>query len=66
MFAKHRKIKLLRFLFKQTPDKFKFSIKLFVTALEISAYDIAALLYKEFFREINNPYSMGIDGLETE
>jgi hypothetical protein len=35
-------------------------------ALEISAYDIAALLYKEFFREINNPYSMGIDGLETE
>ena len=65
MFAKHRKIKLLRFLFKQR-NKFKFSIKLFVMALEISAYDIAALLYKEFFREINNPYSMGIDGFETE
>jgi hypothetical protein len=34
-------------------------------ALEISAFDIAALLYKEFFREINNPYAMGRDGLES-
>ena len=34
MFAKHRKIKLLRYLFQQ-PDKFKFSIDLFVVALEI-------------------------------
>ena len=48
LFVVRRKIKLLRFLFTQ--DDLKFSPKLLIRSFELEAYDISALLYKEFFR----------------
>jgi len=52
LFVVRRKIKLLRYLFGQ--KGFKFTIGLFLRALDLDAYDIAALLHKEFFRLIRN------------
>jgi hypothetical protein len=51
-----RKIKLLRFLFLQ--KDFRFSINLFLRTLDLEAYDIAALLHKEFFRMIRDLKSL--------
>ena len=51
LFVVRRKIKHLRLLF-QLVNEFSFSIEQFVYTLQIEAYDIAALLYKEFFRYI--------------
>ena len=48
LFVVSRKIKLLRWLFLQ--NAFKFTPALFLRSLELEAYDISALLYKEFFR----------------
>lgn len=52
LFVVRRKIKLLRFLFGQ--KGFRFGIGLFLRTLDLEAYDIAALLHKEFFRMIRN------------
>lgn len=52
LFVVRRKIKLLRFLFVQ--KDFRFSVGLFLRTLDLEAYDIAALLHKEFFRMIRN------------
>lgn len=52
LFVVRRKIKLLRFLFVQ--KGFKFTINLFLRTLDLEAYDISALLHKEFFRMIRN------------
>lgn len=52
LFIVRRKIKLLRFLFVQ--KDFKFNIGLFLRALDLEAYDMAALLHKEFFRLLRN------------
>jgi hypothetical protein len=52
LFVVRRKIKLLRFLFAQ--KEFRFSVGLFLRTLDLEAYDIAALLHKEFFRMIRN------------
>ena len=48
LFVSRRKVKLLRFLFAQSG--FKFTPYLFQRSLELEAYDVCALLYKEFFR----------------
>lgn len=47
LFARLRKIKLIRFLFHQKFD-FEFSVHVFIAALEEDAFDIAVLLHKEF------------------
>lgn len=47
LFARLRKIKLIRFLFNQKFD-FEFSVHVFIAALEEDAFDIAVLLHKEF------------------
>jgi hypothetical protein len=54
LFVKQRKITLLRYLFsgEVARSDFKFTGNLFVIALEQEAYDIAALLHKEFFKSI--------------
>lgn len=55
LFVRQRKITLLRYLFSAEVAKvssFKFTGDLFVVALEQEAYDIAALLHKEFFKSI--------------
>jgi hypothetical protein len=56
LFVVRRKIKLLRFLFLQ--KDFRFSINLFLRTLDLEAYDIAALLHKEFFRMIRDLKSL--------
>lgn len=56
LFVASRKIKLLRFLFNN--KGFKFTIGLFLRALDLEAYDIAALLHKEFFRLIRDVNSL--------
>lgn len=54
-FVVKRKIRLLRHLFNLQPWHWKFdSIELFKKALELEATDIAALIYKEFFRIIRD------------
>ena len=46
-FVKHRKIKLIRYLFAQKMD-FEFKVEIFIMTLDESAFDVAVLLYKEF------------------
>lgn len=53
IFVQKRKIKLLRYLF-QLHNDFDFTPELFVETLELEAYDIAALLYREFFRSLRD------------
>jgi hypothetical protein len=55
IFVHRRKIKLLRYLFSLHND-FGFTPALFIEALELEAYDIAALLYKEFFRSLRGDW----------
>ena len=50
LFITRRKIRLLRFLFSLESKHFSFKYEYFLKALELEAYDMAALLYKEFFR----------------
>ena len=50
VFVLKRKVKLLRFLFSLDRKVFDFSGDLFLKALEMECYDMAALLFKEFFR----------------
>lgn len=52
LFVAKRKIGLLRFLFSLPPAQFSFSVELFIRALELEAIDVAALIYREFFRLI--------------
>lgn len=53
LFVQKRKINLLRFMFSLPTSQFSgFSIQIFIKCLELEAIDIAALLYKEFFRLI--------------
>jgi hypothetical protein len=47
IFVKLRKIKLLRYLFGQKME-FEFNVSIFIMTLEEDAYDLAALLHKEF------------------
>ena len=54
LFVLKRKIKLLRFLFSLDKNTFDFHPGLFLMALELDAYDMAALIYKEFFRLLRN------------
>lgn len=51
IFVQRRKVKLLRFLFS-LQNEFNFTPSLFIEALELESYDIAALLHKEFFRRL--------------
>lgn len=53
IFVQRRKIKLLRFLFQMNND-FDFKPQMFVEALELEAYDIGALLHKEYFRKLRD------------
>lgn len=50
LFVVKRKVGLLRFLFSLPATQFKFTVQLFVRCLELEASDMAALIYKEFFR----------------
>ena len=50
LFITRRKISLLRYLFSLPSTSFNFKSQHFLKALELEAYDMAALLYKEFFR----------------
>jgi hypothetical protein len=43
----------LRYLFT-LHNEFDFNSTLFIEALELEAYDIASLLYKEFFRRLRD------------
>ena len=54
LFVTKRKIKLLRHLFTLDRKVFDFHPDLFCMALELDAYDMAALLFKEFFRLLRN------------
>ena len=54
MFILKRRITLLRFLFTLDRKVFDFHADLFLKALEHEAYDMAALLFKEFFRLLRN------------
>lgn len=54
LFVVKRKIGLLRFLFSLPMKDFTFTIDLFLRALELEAIDIAALIYREFFRLIRD------------
>lgn len=54
MFVLKRRITLLRFLFTLDRKVFDFHADLFLKALEHEAYDMAALLFKEFFRLLRN------------
>lgn len=54
LFIVKRKIKLLRFLFGHEKNLLEFDAELFLMALELDAYDMAALLFKEFFRLLRN------------
>jgi hypothetical protein len=54
-FVAKRKIRLLRHLFSLPPEHWKNNtIDLFKRALELEASDIAALIYREFFRMIRD------------
>ena len=50
LFIVKRKVRLLRFLFSLDKKVFDFHADLFLKTLELEAYDMAALLFKEFFR----------------
>lgn len=51
LFVSKRKIRLLRYLFNLPAQQFKQDhVRLFQLALEIEAFDVAALIHKEFFR----------------
>ena len=50
LFILKRRITLLRFLFTLDRKVFDFHADLFLKALEHEAYDMAALLFKEFFK----------------
>ena len=52
LFVQKRKIKLLRFLFSLDRKVFDFHPALFLRTLEYECYDMAALLFKEFFRQL--------------
>jgi hypothetical protein len=52
LFVVKRKISLLRYLFSLPQHLFKFTVEIFIRCLELDASDIAALIYKEFFRLI--------------
>lgn len=54
LFLLKRKVKLLRYLFGLDRKLFEFHADLFLMALELEAYDMAALLFKEFFRLLRN------------
>lgn len=54
LFVVKRKIKLLRHLFSLEKSDFDFKPDLFLKTLELEAYDMAALLFKEFFRLLRN------------
>mmetsp|Transcript_22878 Transcript_22878/g.28434 ORF Transcript_22878/g.28434 Transcript_22878/m.28434 type:complete len:122 (+) Transcript_22878:1068-1433(+) len=54
LFILKRKVKLLRFLFSLDRKVFDFNADLFLMALEYECYDMAALLFKEFFRLLRN------------
>ena len=54
LFIVKRKIRLLRFLFSLDKKVFDFHADLFLKTLELEAYDMAALLFKEFFRVLRN------------
>ncbi len=54
LFVVKRKIGLLRFLFSLPMKDFTFTVDLFLRALELEAIDIAALIYREFFRLIRD------------
>lgn len=58
LFVVKRKISLLRYLFSLPPAYFRFTVDIFIRCLELEAADIAALIYKEFFRLIRgvNPH----------
>jgi len=47
-------VTLLRYIFSLKTELFKFRIELFTKCLELEAYDIAALVYREFFRLIRD------------
>ena len=50
LFIIRRKIGLLRYLFSLPASTFNYTSNHFLKALELEAYDMAALLHKEFFR----------------
>jgi len=51
LFVMRRKIRLLRYLFSLPAEQFKQDhVSLFKLALEMEAFDVAALIHKEFFR----------------
>jgi len=52
--VQRRKIKLIRYLFSLPENEFKFEDRHFKETIEGEAYDIGALLYKEFFRKIKD------------
>lgn len=61
LFIIKRKIKLLRHLFTLDRKIFDFHADLFIKSLELDAYDMAALLFKEFFRLLRH-----MDSKQTE
>mmetsp|Transcript_37710 Transcript_37710/g.57747 ORF Transcript_37710/g.57747 Transcript_37710/m.57747 type:complete len:113 (-) Transcript_37710:1485-1823(-) len=52
-FTRHRRIKLLRYLFGQSQN-FEFTFDEFFISLELETYDIAALLHMEFGYKMRN------------
>jgi hypothetical protein len=53
IFVIRRKIKLIRHLFT-LQNEFDFTNSLFIEALELEAYDIGALLYREFQKRLRD------------
>ena len=53
-FILRRNIKVLRYMFTLPPNLFKFTPELYLRALELDAPDMAALLFKEFFRPLRD------------
>lgn len=49
LFVHYRQITLIRYLFT-LGEEFSFDVDLFKMALDLDAYDVAALIHKEFFR----------------
>ena len=61
LFIMRRKIRLLRFIFSLDAKQFSFKYDYFLKALELEAYDMAALLYKEFFRFLRDMPSSALE-----
>ena len=61
LFVVKRKVKLLRFLFSLDRKVFEFGGELFCKALELEAFDMAALLFKDFFRVLRNMTSSQLE-----